>query len=151
MKRILTFFILALPTILHAQPTPVQVKPLYNYDFIGNTELKPGVNCFVITNRKQMEKFFGATTRPDTPNFNKEQVLVLVVPATKKDAKLSFDKVDTKAGNFMEVYYTAKLNLGKLTYTTHPVAVCAIPKYKGVQKVNFYNSDKRLIKSVEVK
>lgn len=152
MKGVFALLICLLSVVLYAQPLPVQVRPLYHYDFIGTgIDLKPGVNCFVITHRKQMEKFFGTTTRPDTPDFSKEQMLVMVVSETKKDAKLSFDKVDSRAGNFVEAYCTVKLNLGRLTYATYPVAVCTIPKYKGVQKVNFYNGDMRLMKSVEVK
>ena len=152
MRYIVYFFLLVMPTVLYAQPTPINVKPLYHYDFVGiNIDLKPGVNCFVITNHKQMEKFFGKTNRPDTPDFSKEQVLVLLVPPAKKDAKLSFDRINMKAGNFVEVYCTTKLNLGRLTYTATPVAVCTIPIYPGVEKVKFYNDDMRLIKAVDVK
>lgn len=139
------------PFTLVAQPSAVNVKPLYNYDFVGDaTDLKPGVNCFVITDRRYFDKFFGKSARPDTPHFTKENVLVLLMPQTNKDSKLGFKKVD-KAGDFMDAYCELELNKGKLPYKFFPVAVAVIPKYHGVRKVNFYNDTRRIIRTVEVK
>lgn len=135
-----------------AQPKPVNVKPLHNYDFVGDgSDLKPGVNCFVITQRKHFDKFFGKSNRPDTPHFAKESVLVLLMPQTNKDSKLSFKQIDTKAGDFIEAYFYADLYKGTVNYKFYPLAMAIIPKYTGVKKVNFYNENMRLIKSVEVK
>ncbi|WP_276131874.1 hypothetical protein [Polluticoccus soli] len=135
-----------------AQPKLVNVKPLYNYDFVGDaSDLKPGINCFVITQRKHFDKFFGKTNRPDTPHFAKENVLVLLMPETRKDSKLSFKRVDTKAGDFIEAYCNLDLYKGTVNYKFYPMALAVIPKYPGIKKVNFYNDKTRLIKSVEIK
>lgn len=135
-----------------AQPKPVNVKPLYNYDFVGDgADLKPGVNCFVITQRKHFDKFFGKTNRPDTPHFARENVLVLLMPQTSKDSKLSFKHIDTKAGDFIEAYCHLDLYKGTVNYKFHPMAIAIIPKYTGIKRVNFYNDNIRLIKSVEIK
>ena len=87
-----------------AQPTPVQMKKLQGYFFSGSESmLKNGVNCFVVQKEQDFEKLFGKN-RPDTPQFSKEWMLVLVMPATKKDIQLDFIKVSMKAGTFIEVY-----------------------------------------------
>ncbi|MCD6065139.1 MAG: hypothetical protein K0R82_3050 [Flavipsychrobacter sp.] len=137
---------------LLAQPSTVNVKPLLNYDFVGDgNALKSGVNCFVITDRKEFNRFFGKSNRPDTPHFAKEMVLVLLMPKTSKDSKLSFKKVDTRAGNFIEAYCDLELYKGTLSYQFFPMALALVPKYAGVRKVNFYKDNLRLIKSVDVK
>ena|ERR1044071_513407 len=150
-RYLLLFAFYLLPFALAAQPATVNVKPLLNYDFVGDaSDLKPGVNCFVLTERRYFDKFFGKSNRPDTPQFSKENVLVLLMPETNKDSKLSFKRVDTKAGDFIEAYCSMDLNKGKLSYKFFPIAVATIPKYPGVKKVNFYNDHMRLIKSVEI-
>lgn len=149
-KLLLSTF--CLPFALNAQPTQVQTKTLRDYFFIGEgIDLKSGVNFFAVTTRKQFNRFFGETNRPDTPNFSKEIMLVMVMPASNHDAKLSFDRVDARAGNFIEVYCNIQQRGGKLPYTTYPLSVCAIPKYADVKKLRFYNNKMRLIETVDVK
>ncbi len=153
MKQLLVFTFCLLHFALSAQPVQVQIRPLRDYYFTGDgSQLKPGINCFAITDRQQFNKFFGKTNRPDTPAFASEIMLVMLMRESKQDSKLSFDKVDMKAGNFIEVYCSSKINKGKLTYTTYPIAVCAIPKYKGITKLNFYNyKTMKLIQTVGLK
>jgi hypothetical protein len=157
MKSIVCFLFCTLlcTAAAFAQPTTVQVRHLPDHYFTGgdqNIELKEGINCFVLTNRKQYEKFFGTTTRPDTPQFSKEVMLVLLMPSSKKDSKLAFQRVDMKAGNFIEVYCDVQTNMGKNTYTTYPVAACAIPRYANVTTMKFYDAkNMRRITTVPVK
>lgn len=125
---------------VQAQPTPVDIRQLPNHYYIGTRQqLKDGVNCFVITDQKEYEDFFGKTDRADTPKFAKEIMLVLLMPASKKDSKMEFKKVDMKAGDFVEAYVALDLYKGKLPYEAYAIATCAIPRYKGVKKVNYYN------------
>src|SRR3989442_701763 len=104
-----------------AQPTEVKVKLLEGYYIIGGNMLKPGLNCMVITERKTFNKLFGETIRPDTPDFNKEWMLVLALPAGWKENKLAFEKISVKAGNFIEVYCSVKRNEYPLTYLSYPI------------------------------
>ncbi len=138
---------------LRAQPVPVDIRQMPHHYYIGTRQqLKEGVNCFVLTDRKQYEEFFGKSDRPDTPKFNKEVMLVLLMPASKKDSKMEFKKVDMKAGDFIEAYVSLDLYKGKMPYEAYPVATCAIPRYDGVKKVNFYNEKgMKLIQSVTFK
>jgi hypothetical protein len=137
---------------LNAQPQLVNARTLKNIDFIGDDAiLKPGINCFVITEWKEYRKFFGTPTQPDTPRFSREMMLVLLMPFTNRDAKLEFNRVDTKAGNFVEVSYRVDLNKGKLTYKFYPIAISVIPRLQGVQRVKFYDGKMKLVKTVEVK
>ena len=138
-----------------AQPTPVQMKKLQGYYFSGNESvLKDGVNCFVIQKKQDFEKLFGKG-RTDTPSFSKEWMLILLMPATKKDIELEFIRVSMKAGTFIEVYCDLNKLRGKLlTYEANPIAVCTIPKFDGIKDINFYEERKKgleLIESVQVK
>lgn len=157
MKSFVTFLCCSLlyTGYAYAQPSTVKVRHLRDYHYVGSNqmlELKEGINCFVLTNRKQYEKFFGTTTRPDTPDFANEVMLLLLMRSSNKDAKLAFQKIDMKAGNFIEVYCDVKTNLGKMTYTAYPTVACAIPRYSNVQIMKFYNAkNMRLIATVRVK
>lgn len=138
-----------------AQPSPVQMKKLQGYFFSGSESmLKDGVNCFVVQKKQDFEKLFGKG-RADTPQFSKEWMLVLVMPATKKDIHLDFIRVSMKAGSFIEVYCDLNKLKGKLlTYETNPLVLCTIPKSEGIKTINFYEERKRgleLVESVEVK
>lgn len=138
-----------------AQPTEVQAKKLSGYFFSGSDAmLKEGPNCFVITKKQEFEKFFGKG-RADTPHFSKEWMLVLLMPATKKDIQLEFNRISMKAGTFVEVYCDFNKLRGKmLTYETNPIAVCTIPRFEKVKTINFYEERKKgleLVTSVEVK
>jgi hypothetical protein len=148
----LAFIFCFLHFSLAAQPQSVAARALTNVDFIGDgSGLQPGINCFVITEWKEYKKFFGQPTGPDTPHLSKEMMLVLLMPSTNRDAKLEFNRVDTKAGNFVEVSYKADLNKGKLTYKFYPIAISLIPRLHGVQRVKFYDDKMKLVKTVEVK
>lgn len=138
-----------------AQPTQVPIQKQPGYFFSGNDGmLDDGVNCFVVQNLKEFEKFFGKN-RSDTPHFSKEWMLILVMPSTTKDINLDFSRVSMKAGTFIEVYCDLNQLRGKrLTYEINPLAVCTIPRYEKVQTVNFYEERKHgleLIEKVDIK
>lgn len=143
--KYLWLLITLLPFVAYAQPTEVEMTPLADHYFVGDEDkLESGVNCFVIEKMKDYEKFFGRTRRADTPHFEKEWMLVLLMPSTKKDIPLKFNKVSMKAGSFIEVYCDLNnLKGGTLTYEHHPIAVCTIPKYEGINKIEFYEENKR--------
>ncbi|MCB9046335.1 MAG: hypothetical protein H6550_09365 [Chitinophagales bacterium] len=131
------------------------MKKLQGYYFSGNESvLKDGVNCFVIQKKQDFEKLFGKG-RTDTPSFSKEWMLILLMPATKKDIELEFIRVSMKAGTFIEVYCDLNKLRGKLlTYEANPIAVCTIPKFDGIKDINFYEERKKgleLVESVQVK
>lgn len=139
----------------NAQPTEVQAKKLSGYFFSGSDAmLQDGPNCFVITKKQEFERLFGKG-RADTPHFSKEWMLVLLMPATKKDIQLEFNRISMKAGTFVEVYCDFNKLRGKnLTYEINPIAVCTIPRFEKVKTINFYEERKKgleLVTSVEVK
>lgn len=123
-----------------AQPVQVQITPLQDYYYFSTRELQDGVNCHVLTNRKQMDKMFGKIDRPDTPDFSKELLLVMVMPKTKRQAKLSY-KRSMMAGDFIEIYCDIDLKGHRLTYEYNPIAVAIIPRYKDIRKIEFYDQD----------
>lgn len=153
MKSLLVAVFALMPFILFAQPVKVPVRPMQDYHFIGdNAALKPGVNCMVITNRKQFEKTFGKTDRPDTPSFANELMLVLLMPETRRESRLYFERISMKAGEFIEVYCKFDLNIHPLTYRYYPIITCAIPRFAAIHKINFYNErHMRLLESVLIK
>lgn len=124
----------------YSQPQQVELKPMQDYYFLGDaTHLKDGVNCYVITSRKDFKKIFGETNRPDTPFFDREWMLVLLMPKTQWHNKVDFQQISMKAGHYIEVYCKVVNSNKKLTYDFFPIKVCRIPKYKGVTKIKFYN------------
>ncbi len=154
MRWLLSIVLLLTAQVVMAQPKPVEIRMLQDHYFYGDeSQLEKGVNAFVLTSRKEYEKFFGTTSRPDTPHFSKEWMLILVMPTTKTDASLAFQSVSVKAGNFMEVYCNVNPKGKKLTYEHHPIAVCAVSKQSAISKVDFYNRNKgvKLMQSVNVK
>lgn len=156
MYRIIAILLLAFSfNTAFAQPQQVQMRKLQGYYYNGSdARLKDGVNCFVIADKKEYIRHFGSG-RSDMPNFEKNWLLILVMPATKKDIFLDFNSVSMKAGNFIEVYCDFNKLRGKqLTYEANPLAVCMIPAFKKIDVVNFYEERKRgleLAEKVEVK
>lgn len=144
LQTILLVVVLLLAKDAFAQPTPVQMTRKPNYFFSGSDAmLEKGVNCFVVRSIKDFERFFGKN-RADTPQFSKEWMLILVMPATKKDIVLEFNRVSMKAGTFIEVYCNLNKLKGKqLTYEMNPLAVCTIPRFDKVKTVNFYEERKQ--------
>ena len=140
MKTLIVVIFMCFAGMVAAQPTEVRVKPLKDYYYTGSLPLQEDVNCYVLSSRKDFKKFFGETTRPDTPDFSKELMLVLLMPSTKRDAKLDFDRISMKAGQFIEVYCKVRYGKHKLTYASYPLSTCVIPRYPGITKVHFYNN-----------
>lgn len=151
MKACLTILFLAFCALLSAQPVPGTITPMQDYHFYSDADLKSGVNCMVLTNRKQMEKVFGKIDRPDTPDFSKEFLLVMVMPSTKKDAKLRFKGMSIKAGGFIEVYCEVHQKGHLLTYDHYPIAVATIPRKEHINTIHFFDEKrKHLISSVAI-
>lgn len=153
MRAILTLVIFVLSVFAaYAQPVPVKMRPLDSYYYVDKKgeRLKNGVNYFVISDKKSFEKVFGKGTRADTPQFSKEIVIMMVMPASKHESNLKFDRVSMKAGDFVEVYCTQKLNHHKVNYEMNAVAVAAIPRSPGIRKVIFYDQYMRKLETVEV-
>ncbi|MEZ5016688.1 MAG: hypothetical protein R2800_06530 [Flavipsychrobacter sp.] len=146
MKYLFVLISLFVATLItHAQPKPVEMRMLQDHYFAGDESLlEQGLNTIVLTSRKEYEKYFGTTSRPDTPHFSKEWMLILVLPTTKYDASLVFERVSVKAGDFMEVYCNVDTKKKKLTYDHNPLAACVVPKQENISKVDFYNRRKGL-------
>ncbi len=132
-----------------AHPWTPELKPMEHYYYVGEKALSNGINCMVITNRKQMEKIFGRINRPDTPHFANENLLVMVMPETRKDTKLSYRASFVKAGNFLAIYCKVNHTKHTLTYTHYPIATAVVPKYKGVNQVYFYEERKKTTPLIE--
>ncbi len=64
--------------------------------------------------------------------------------------QLEFGRVDTWAGDVVEVRYRADLNKGKLTYKFYPIAISVIPRLPGLRRIKFYDDKMKLVKTVEV-
>ncbi|MBS1771796.1 MAG: hypothetical protein JST82_02965 [Bacteroidetes bacterium] len=140
MKWMILIMFLVLGGIAYSQPGQVPVRRLDNYYYIGTRlNLKNDVNCFVVTTRREFTRFFGETVRPDTPDFSKEVMLILLMPSSDRNTKLSFDKISMKAGGFLEVYCNVKTDKHKMPYKLAPIEVAVVPRFKETKNVNFYN------------
>ncbi|RYD57106.1 MAG: hypothetical protein EOP56_09895 [Sphingobacteriales bacterium] len=154
MRAILSLaFIMLLVNTTKAQPVPVKMRQLGSYFYIdkgGAQKLKNGVNYFVISDRKSFEKLFGRMSRADTPQFSKELVVMMVMPASKRESTLKFERVSMKAGDYLEVYCGQDLYHHKVNYEMNAVAVAAIPRAAGTKKVIFYDQYMRKLETLEI-
>lgn len=148
-RVVVLLFTMLLSYNIKAQPSEVPMKKHSGYFFSGEAGmLKPGVNFFVIQRKNEFEKLFGKG-RADTPHFSKEWMLVMVMPATRKDIQLEYNRISMRAGTFVEVYCDLNKLRGKqLTYEANPIAVCTIPKYPAVKTINFFEERKKGLEPV---
>lgn len=142
-----------LPATLQAQPKNVIVQHLQGLFLSPKTPLQKGANCMVITKEKDFAKTFGLTAAqahaPNMPNFEKENILILALPPDNKDADLDMTTAVT-AGNFMEIQCYVKRKIYPLSYTTHPLVVVTVPKFKGVNTYRFYEG-RKILTTVSIK
>jgi hypothetical protein len=150
-RYLLIFFLVLSGYISPAQPTNVKLRMLEGYYPLNGTYYHKGPNLWVITDQKTFDRYFGVINKPGAPDFEIEMVLVMTLPPTKRDAKLSFEKIGKRAGSYIEVYCDVQENLGKLPYVAYPTVVAAIPIYFKVSHINFYEAKKKkkLMKSVQ--
>ncbi len=151
MNRILCLAILLLfPACVFSQPQSFEMRPLEGYYLDAKIPLKKGLNFFVISDQKTFTKYFGNIHKADAPRFDFEHVLVMAMPDTKKQMILEIAPNAVKAGNYIEVYCSAKKkNKHTLTYFDHPIVVIAIPKYFSVNEINFYDKEElKLLESI---
>lgn len=140
-----------------AQPNTIEVKDMQHYYYFPergeeNQNLKKGANCFVLTTRKEMDKMFGKTDRPDTPDFKKEWMLVILMPKAKWHNIVDMELSATLIGTSLMVFCKVKESNKKLTYDHNPIKVCTVPHFKQVKTIIFH-SDKhqRIYASIPVK
>jgi hypothetical protein len=141
---VLVFLIGLLPANMLAQPTPLKLRPMTGYFLDPKYRLDEGPNFLVISDRGKFIKLFGQISKPDTPVFDFEHVLVMALPPTKEQMRLGFEIQAFRAGPYIEVYCTyERISKHKLTYTSYPIVVAAIPRYFGVSQIRFYETKKR--------
>lgn len=139
-------------TAAFAQPLKFTPRSMEGFYLDERVPLKKGLNFFVITERKEFIKYFGLINKPDTPDFDYEAAIVVAMPPQDRQSFLSFTPHAFKAGNYVEIYFTAKHDKHKIPYTAHPIVVAAIPKYLSVTTVNFYEDEKKkLYKSIRIR
>ena len=96
----------------------------------------------IVTKASQFNKLFGIGKEPinkaNYPDFSKEIVLVVAMPETKRETKITITD-GMRAGNFAEINFREKKSY-PLTYSTIPVSIVTIPRYKGMQEVRFYEN-----------
>lgn len=143
MRLLTVLYLLLFPLLVtfsaSAQPTTVKIRPLEGYFILDEHLLEKKINCLVIDNRKDFIKYFGLVNRPDTPQFSREIMIVLALEPSKKQSKISLERVTMKAGDYLEVYCGLQLNLFPLTYTAYPIVAGTVPRIPGITTINFYN------------
>lgn len=139
----------------YAQPQRVLiVRPLVNYFLENTVQLDNGVNCFVITTQPEFRKMFGMAKTVDNvivePDFTKENVIVIAMPATNHDMVITYTDA-IRAGDFIEVYCKIQKKKYPLSYEVQHVCAGIIPKYAEVKWVKFYDEKRKLIGKVRLK
>lgn len=150
MTLILAFF--GIPYCLNAQPRQFKLRPLEGFFLDAKVPLKKGVNFFHIHDRRTFIRYFGLISKPDTPNFDMEDVVVMALPPAKKTSTIGFMPTAAKAGNFIEIYCMVGKEQHKVPYIAYPIVVAAIPRYFSVTKINFYDAEKKkLLQTIPVR
>lgn len=122
------------------------------YYFLSPGILKKDFNFFVIRDKRKFVRLFGNIHKADTPDFSREQVIVLAMPPEKKESTLHFAPTGMKAGHYIEIYCSYELRKHRLTYLLQPITVAAIPRFIQVREVHFYDEvKKKLLKKVRIK
>lgn len=150
------YFILCcwlLPLTIKAQPQKLPLRILQGYHANERLPLEKGVNYLVFSKESDFERYFGKSFERSKPNFDFEHVIVMITAPTREQYFFSFEPEAYKAGNFIEIYCNSSKARHLLTYTDHPIAIAAIPKYYVVNSIRFYTNQKRkkLLKTVVVK
>lgn len=149
------FFVLFLLLVglqLHAQPRKFKLRQLTGFYLDDKVPLTKGFNFMIITNRRSFIKHFGLINKPDTPNLQYNQVIVMAMPPTKEQWFLSFEDTAVRAGNYIEVYCNVRREKHDITYLDRPIVTASLPKFFSVRTINFYdNKTKKLLGTVPVK
>ncbi|MDR3678976.1 MAG: hypothetical protein P4L41_03345 [Flavipsychrobacter sp.] len=140
-------------TAATAQPRNIVFKKLDNYFLGDRAGLSGDITCKVITKEKEFDKTFGVaktmTNKIERPDFATQQVVMIAMQPTNKDTRITILSA-LKAGNYIEVFFKTSKDRFPLPYTTQPMSLAIIPKFKEVTKVKFYEG-KRLVEEVGVK
>ncbi len=137
-----------------AQPTQVIIiRPLQNFFLDDRVKVDDPHYCRVISKRSDFIKTFGiaktGTNKVELPDFTKDNVIMLALPASEKDVYLTYTNA-IKAGDFIEVYCKINKSRAPLTYTQQHVVLGIIPKYTGLHTIRFYDQRRHLLKAVKV-
>lgn len=150
----LIFVIILSVTTTWAQPQRVIiVRPLLNYFMENTVQLHSGMNCYVITKQADFRKMFGIAKTMDNkivePDFEKENVIVIAMPATKHDMIITYTDA-IRAGDFIEVYCKIQKKKYPLSYEVEHICTGIIPKYPEIKKYKFYDEKRKLIGEVKL-
>jgi hypothetical protein len=134
-----------------AQSHPVTLTPLDNYFLKHSAHPAKAVMTRVINHDKYFSSNFGiaktATNKVIKPDFSRQRVLAVMMPATSTSTSVSISKAE-QIGSTLNVYFTVQTG-EKMSYTIQPLALSAIDKDKSVRRVRFYNGS-ILFKTVNV-
>jgi hypothetical protein len=135
------------------QPKNIVLKNLENYFLSDKSILLGRVTCKVITKEKDFERIFGVAKTMsniiERPDFATQQVIMIAMQPTNKDAKVKILSA-LRAGNFIEVFFTTSKDRYPMPYTTQPLSLAIVPKYKEISRIKFYEG-KKLIEEVGIK
>ncbi|QHV98819.1 hypothetical protein GJR95_29125 [Spirosoma endbachense] len=132
-----TFFVacLFLISLVALAQVTLKYRMLNGYFLSNDAPVNKGKpTLFVFEQAETFEKVFKPATtmskRPDVPNFNKEMVVGIALPATNKPPKLSISRVFVQ-DSVMTIRYIrmadTTLNKTPLSFTTQPMLLVALP------------------------
>jgi len=127
-----------------AQPYNVILGPLNGYFVSNKITLNKGMNYMLFTKPKMFNRFFGVAKTISNnihyPDFNKEWVMMLVLPETRHETSIQFVQA-IRAGSVLHVYYKVKKSY-PLTYTITPLQLALVPKMNEIKTVMYYEGRK---------
>ncbi len=124
--------------------TPIKYTTLENY-FVRNDVDCSKQQRLIINNKAEFEKYFGMAAHmgglPTEVNWNKQFVIALVLPETKRATSINPVAVKITDNNFLVFSYQVKKG-DRISHTMVPFTAVAIDKPASTQKMHIFYLEK---------
>jgi hypothetical protein len=143
-KSLFIFFLIVTLSACSASkqtPSAIGLVTLRNYAINEKVDLQEDVTFEIFTNSTDFQHFFHMTkSTPATvvvPDFNKQQVVAVILKPSTKVRSLSIDKANI-SGTDLNIYYSLTDTTKWATYEQVEAVAATVPKALNVKNANFY-------------
>lgn len=131
-------------------PMDIPVMPIPHNYFLKNTvKLDNGINCIVVRNKSNFNKYFGVGVangeHVEPIDFNGHFVVAIAMQ-TKKMTDMIIERAELENGT-LKLICMVHQHQEQNSHESTPIAMAAVPKDQEIKKISFYSQD-RLLKTV---
>lgn len=118
----------------------LHVTLLDQYFLSNKIHFEDSISCYVVTDKAKFENMFGVaktmTNKITVPNFEKEYVFAIAVPATEVKTSFVIDSARI-SGNNADIYFSITRG-GRQGYKSSQVILGTFDKSPSIQNIGFY-------------